>query len=245
MAHPAPTITEDDIDYHQRRDPHRRAGEVSEVILGAQDGLVNVLGVVLGVAASTGNNQVVLVAGLATTFAESISMAAVAFTSSRANAAHFEAERQREHRHLRRVPALEKEEVRDIYGKKGFKGPLLDQIVETITENPDVWVALMLAEEHRITPVSTRESLRASWVVGLASFVGSIIPLWPFLAFSTGLSMGLAVASAGVSLFAIGIYKAKRTVGTPWRSGLELLAIGLLSALLGYAVGALFQVPVG
>ncbi|MBX7115111.1 MAG: VIT1/CCC1 transporter family protein [Myxococcaceae bacterium] len=241
---PSPSISEDDIDYHERQDPHRRAGEVSEVILGAQDGLVNVLGVVLGVAASTGNNHVVLVAGLATTFAESISMAAVAFTSSRANAAHFEAERKREYRHLRKVPALEKEEVREIYRSKGFEGDLLNQIVETITHNPDVWVALMMAEEHRIAPVSHGESLRASWVVGLASLVGSLFPLVPFLFFAPKTSMAVAVAAAGAALFAIGIYKAKRTVGKPWRSGLELLTIGLMSAVLGYAIGAIFQVPV-
>ena len=53
-----------------------------DVILGGQDGLVNVLGVTLGVAAASADTRFILAAGLAATFAESFSMAAVAYTSS-------------------------------------------------------------------------------------------------------------------------------------------------------------------
>ena len=53
-----------------------------DIILGGQDGVVNVLGIILGVAAASGDTRIVLVAGLAATFAESFSMAAVAYTSS-------------------------------------------------------------------------------------------------------------------------------------------------------------------
>ncbi len=55
-----------------------------DVILGGQDGLVNVLGVVLGVAAASQETRLVLAAGLAAAFAESFSMAAVAYTSTTA-----------------------------------------------------------------------------------------------------------------------------------------------------------------
>lgn len=74
-----------------------------DIILGSQDGLVNVLGIVLGVgtvALATNNVRIVLVAGLAATFAESFSMAAVAYTSSKAERDHFLREHQeagREH----------------------------------------------------------------------------------------------------------------------------------------------------
>jgi VIT1/CCC1 family predicted Fe2+/Mn2+ transporter len=60
---------------------HRQL-DLRDIILGGQDGLVNVLGVTLGVAAASGDTRIVLAAGLAATFAESFSMAAVAYTSS-------------------------------------------------------------------------------------------------------------------------------------------------------------------
>ena len=59
------TIAERELEYHTRLDPHRGASALSDVILGGQDGLVNVLGVILGVAAATADTRIVLVAGLA------------------------------------------------------------------------------------------------------------------------------------------------------------------------------------
>jgi hypothetical protein len=62
---------------HDHHDPHRHESRLADVILGGQDGLVNVLGVILGVAAATHDARIVIAAGLAATFAESISMGAV------------------------------------------------------------------------------------------------------------------------------------------------------------------------
>src|SRR5262245_20136096 len=109
--------------FHERIDPHRGGSPLSQVILGGQDGLVNVLGVVLGGAAAARDPRVVLVAGLAATFAESFSMAAVAYTATEADRARYEGERAREHRHVARVPSLERDEVREIFRKKGLDGP--------------------------------------------------------------------------------------------------------------------------
>jgi len=135
----------EDIKYHLFGDSHRRASGLSDIILGGQDGLVNVLGVILGVAAATHDPRIVLVAGLAATFAESVSMGAVAYTSTLADADFYESERKRELRHINEVPHLEKNEVREIYAKKGFEDETLDHIAETIIANEDVWVAVMMS----------------------------------------------------------------------------------------------------
>src|SRR5512138_1329284 len=112
----------DAILHHAESDPHRQASGLAEIILGGQDGLVNVLGVILGVAAATNDVRVVIVAGLAATFAESVSMGAVAYTSTLAEADFYESERSREYRHIQEVPELEKEEIRHLYEAKGFSG---------------------------------------------------------------------------------------------------------------------------
>src|SRR5512145_1805074 len=153
---------QDDLKYHLDGDPHRQASSLSDIILGGQDGLVNVLGVILGVAAATSDHHIVLVAGLAATFAESVSMGAVAYTSTMADADFYESEREREYRHIREMPHLERDEVRAIYSEKGFKGELLTRIVDTITANQDIWVAAMMAEEHRLIPVDRTKAVRAA-----------------------------------------------------------------------------------
>lgn len=234
---------QDDLLHHDLHDPHRSASELSDVILGGQDGLVNVLGVILGVAAATGDARIVLVAGMAAAFAESVSMGAVAYTSTVADRDLYESERQREYRHVLSVPELERGEIRRLYRDKGFRGRMLDQIVETITANPDVWVALMMAEEHQLRPVARSHAVRSALIVGVSAIIGSLIPLVPFLLTSVAVGMILSVAVAAVTLFAVGAYKARVTVGHPGRSGAEMAAIGTLSALVGYGVGLIFKLP--
>jgi predicted membrane protein (TIGR00267 family) len=233
----------EELIHHNNVDPHKRGSGLSDFILGAQDGLVNVLGVVLGIAAATNDARVVLVAGLATTFAESISMGAVAFTTTLADADLYQSEREREYRHINEAPNLEIKEIRDIYESKGFNGDLLDRIVETITANKDVWVAVMMAEEHRLAPVDRNTAMKAAWVVGLSAIIGSLVPILPFVFLPVSTSMWLSVVVTALVLFAIGFYKARVTVGRPSRSGLEMMLIGTISAMAGYLVGVLLKVP--
>ena len=232
----------DEVLHHMHKDPHHRASGLSDFILGAQDGLVNVLGVILGLAAATHDARIVLVAGLATTFAESISMGAVAFTTTLADADHYQSELEREYRHIQEAPNLETREIREIYETKGFKGALLEHIVDTVTANKDVWVAVMMAEEHQLAPVDRRQALRAAWIVGLSAVLGSLVPLVPFLILPVSTSMWTSVLVTALVLFMIGVYKARVTIGKPVRSGVEMASIGTLSALAGYLVGTLLKV---
>jgi len=235
--------TAEEILHHDQHDPHRGISSFSDIILGGQDGIVNVLGIILGIAAATGDVRIVIVAGLAATFAESVSMAAVAYTSTLADADYYESEREREYRHIQEVPVIEKDEIREIYKRKGFKGELLEQIVDTITENKDVWVAVMMAEEHRLSPISRKGALRSALIVGMSAIVGSLIPIIPFLFLPITTSMWVSVLITALTLFVVGAYKAHIYVGSPGKSGLEMAAIGTISALVGYLVGVLLKVP--
>jgi VIT1/CCC1 family predicted Fe2+/Mn2+ transporter len=232
-----------ELDHHEAVDPHHGGSRLAEVILGGQDGLVNVLGVILGLAAATHESRIILAGGLAAAFAESVSMAAVAFTSTRAEFEHRESERQREHRHIEQVPALERREIEEIYRRKGFRGKLLQRIVDRITADRDVWVAVMMTEEHQLTSPPHKNALSAAAIVGVAALVGSIIPLVPFPFLAIGPSIVVSMILSAVSLFVVGWYKGRATLGRPTRSGIELTVIGMLSAIAGYAVGLLFRNP--
>ncbi len=228
--------------YHAQDDPHRKASLLGEIILGGQDGVVAVLGALLGVAAASASEKLVVAAGVATACADAISMAAVAYTSTQAQGDVYRSEVAREYRHIREVPTLEQAEVRDIYARKGFQGALLDRIVATIVADPDVWVAVMMAEEHHLLPVDRMHALGSALVVGVATMVGALLPVVPFFLFPVQVAMWSATAIAGGSLFAIGAYKASVTVGRPWRAGVEMAAIGIVSALVGWGIGAAFGV---
>jgi VIT1/CCC1 family predicted Fe2+/Mn2+ transporter len=211
---------------------------LSDIILGGQDGIVNILGLVLGVAAASGSLKIIIAAALSTTFAESLSMAAVSYTSNQADRDYYHGQVEREKDHIQRFTEIEREEIRRIYSLKGFSGKQLDDIVHTITSDVNRWVDVMLAEELKISPVEEGGLLRSAGIVGIAAIIGSLIPVIPFFGLPPWLAMWAAIASAGASLFIVGAYKATVTVGVWWKSGLQLLGIGMVTALIGYAIGA-------
>ena len=229
-------------------EPHAVSSNLRDIILGGQDGLVNVLGIILGVAVASADIRIILAAGLAATFAESVSMAAVAFTSKRAEQSFYESELEREKREIKEIPELEKEEIREIYRRKGFSGKLLADVVEKITSDEEVWLDEMMKFELELKPVETKHALLSGLVVGIAAVIGSLIPLLPFfflglLNISINQAILVSLAISAVALFAIGAYKAKATVGDWKKSGLEITVIGIVSALVGYVIGLLFKAP--
>ena len=213
---------------------------LSDLILGGQDGLVNVLGVILGVAAASQNMKIIIAGGLAATFAESISMAAVALTSKMAQRDHYASELAREQREIKELPEKEKAEIRRVYEAKGFKGKILDDIVSHITKDEALWVDIMMKEELELKEVTQKEIYVSSLIVGFSALVGSFIPLVPFffLPIKTALIYSLIVSA--VALFFVGIYKAKATVGKPVKTGIQMMIIGMAAALAGYLIGKLF-----
>ncbi len=213
---------------------------LADIILGGQDGLVNVLGVILGVAAATTNHKVIVAAGMAATFAESISMAAVALTSKMAERDFYYSELEREKREIREMPLLEKEEIRQIYSEKGFEGKLLEDIVAHITSDDERWLKNMMREELELTEIKNKEIYQGSFVVGLSALVGSFVPLTPFFFFSVQSAIICSLIVSALVLLVVGAYKAKVTVGHPLKSGIQMLIIGMGAALAGYYIGYLF-----
>jgi len=220
---------------------HKQPGLLSDFILGSQDGLVNVLGVILGIAIASQDIKIILAGGLAATFAESISMGAVAYTTTVARREFYLAELERESREMRDKPEDEKEEVRQILRRWGVPSEELEDILTHITLKPKAWLEIMMAHELNLMPVDEKQAARSALLVGVAAIVGSIIPLMPFIVAGSQILMGIIVSLAvsAVTLFLIGWYKAKKTVGRPGRSGLQMLAIGISSALAGFAVAFL------
>jgi VIT1/CCC1 family predicted Fe2+/Mn2+ transporter len=212
-----------------------------DVILGGQDGLVNVLGIVLGLTAANAGSKILIAAGLAATFAESVSMGAVAYTSSLAERDHYLSEMERERREMQEIPDDERDEIRTLYAAKGFKGDLLEQIVDTICSDEDVWLNVMMSEELQLRPVDTAGVLRTSVIVTIAAIVGSLLPLIPFFFLDRTTACVLAVIISAFTLFGVGAYKAKSLVGDWRRSGLQMVIIGLAAAFVGFLVGRLFH----
>jgi predicted membrane protein (TIGR00267 family) len=224
---------------HQER--HSQSNRLRDVILGGQDGLVNILGIILGVIAGGGSTTVLLAAGFAAAITESVSMGAVGYTSSVAVRDQYRAEQAREEAEIDTMPEEERQEIRDIYAAKGFEGELLERVVATITANRDVWLATMMDEELHLQPVETPDILRSAVVITIATLIGHLIPLVPFLVLPQTPALVLAIGLSALVLFGVGVYSARTLIGDWRKSGLQMVVIGLGAAAIGFLVGRLFQ----
>ena len=248
MAQPEPTPPDQTKPLHEPDVDKGGIGRsLRDVILGGQDGLVNVLGLVLGVAAATAQLRIIVAAALAATFSESIAMGGVMYTSALAERDYYLAQLAKEQREVEEMPEVETEEVRQIFRDKGLHGDVLERVVGEITSDKKVWVDVMMRDELHLTPVSDKGVVRRALVTGFSTLIGSLIPLIPFLfvplfGLSVGLATIMAVPLCAAVLFGVGAYKALTLVGD-WRiSGLQMTVIGMVSAAAGYGIGRLLHV---
>jgi predicted membrane protein (TIGR00267 family) len=217
------------------------ASKMGEIILGGQDGLVNVAGVILGLAAATSEVRIIIAGGLAATFAESLSMAAVAYTSKLADKDYYDAEIAREVEEIRQDPERKAAQLNGIFHHWGFRGELLDHMTQQITSDEEHWVEIMLAHDVRLQPVEKSGLLSGAILVGISAIIGSLVPLWPFFFFPVDSALIIGLISTAIVLYIVGVVKAKLTIGSPSKSGLQMLVIGMAAAIVGYAIGLLFK----
>ena len=242
MAADAPTVTGSTA---ARGTPRVHAAAlIRDVILGGQDGLVNVLGLVLGMAAATGDTRLVVTAGLAAMFAEGIAMAGVAFTASGAERDASRELRLRLDRERASRAAARSEASLDDLSRQGADPATLSVVAEAIAAERDALEDEVAALQQAVAPMRETRPFRSALVVGLATVMGSAVPIIPFLFLPVAVAAWVALAGAGLVLVVAGVERARLTGGNPLRAALEMLAIGLVSALAGYVIGQLLRVPV-
>jgi vacuolar iron transporter family protein len=223
----------------------KKENPLRDIILGGQDGLVNALGIILGVAAAGGNVNILIATVLAASAAESISMGAVAYTSTISQKDHYDSERRKVNRGIDEAPDMAREEVMQIFEKKGFSGNVLEEVATTITNDKKTWADLIMSEELGLEKVETKNALQSSVIVGAATAIGSIIPVIPFFLVGHGLPFStailLSIGFCTLSLFGVGVYQALTLIGVWWKSGIRMVGIGLSAAIIGYFIAKLFN----
>jgi VIT1/CCC1 family predicted Fe2+/Mn2+ transporter len=206
-----------------------------DLIYGGIDGSVTTFAVVTGVVGANLSPAIILILGFANLIADGFSMAASNFLGTRAehdDIKHIEAIEQR---HIDIAPEGEREEVRQIYARKGFKGDDLDRVVELITADRHRWVRTMMTEEYGLP-----QEARSPWLAAASTFsafiVCGLVPLIPFL-LGAREALWASVLLTGAVFFVIGSIKSRWSTVSWWRSGLFTLLVGGTAASLAYVVG--------
>jgi VIT1/CCC1 family predicted Fe2+/Mn2+ transporter len=221
---------------------------LGDFVYGATDGAVTTFAVVAGVVGASLSPSIVLILGFANLLADGFSMAVGNYLAAKTHREYIEKARKREEWEIDNLVEQEKQEIRDIYAKKGFKEELLDEIVRVITSRRKVWVDTMMKEELGLIEDSKRPRDTAVTTFVAFNAVG-LIPLLPFvalfmigtLAVSSFDAFTYSVIFTGAAFFLIGIVKGKVVQKPVLRSGLSTLLVGGIAAAVAYAVGYLLN----
>lgn len=212
---------------------------LGDFVLGATDGTITTFAIVAGVAGAQLSTAVAFVLGLANVLADGFSMAASNYLKTHADAHLVQHRRRQEAQHIQEIPEGEREEVRQIFAGKGFSGPVLEEIVETITGDRERWIDTMITEEWGLPLRGPRAGVVAGTT--FASFVAAgMLPLAPLLASPWASPEAIFAASSAmtaISFVAIGYVRGAVGGRNRWRTAGETLLIGGMAAALAYLVG--------
>lgn len=218
---------------------HRAANgnALRAAVLGANDGLVSNLSLVMGVAGADPGRDVVLLTGLAGLIAGSLSMALGEWVSVRSSDESFQRQVAIEREELELMPEEELEELTLIYQAKGFSEADSRATATRILSNHESALDTLVREELGMSA----DDAGNAWVAAITSFImfalGAALPVVPWL--FTGGTAGVvwsAVAS-GAGLFLVGAITTLFTGRSMLFSGARMLGFGLAAAAITFGIG--------
>ena len=215
-------------------------------VLGANDGLVSNLSLVMGVAGAALSGTTIILTGLAGLFAGGISMALGEWLSVNSSRELYQHQISIEKTELESMPEEEAEELALIYEAKGLDEATATRLSSQMIANQANALDTLAREELGIDP----ESLGGSaWQAALTSFslftIGAIVPVVPFVVLSGTTAVALSVVASSAMLFAIGAVITVFTWRSVLRTGTRQIVFGLAAATITYGIGHLFSVLFG
>jgi VIT1/CCC1 family predicted Fe2+/Mn2+ transporter len=227
---------------------HRSGGgnALRAAVLGANDGLVSNLSLVMGVAGAALSGRSILITGIAGLLAGACSMALGEWLSVQSSRELYTHQIKIETGEIQSHPEEEAEELALIYEARGLKPEQAKSLAGQIMTNQDYAIQTLAREELGVNPDELGGS---AWEAAFTSFglfsVGAIIPVVSFM-FSTGMTAVLiSVGLSTVALFILGAVISTFTGRSPLFSGLRMVIFSLLAAAITFGIGRVIGASLG
>ncbi|HEV7765611.1 MAG TPA: VIT1/CCC1 transporter family protein [Thermoanaerobaculia bacterium] len=227
---------------------HRATGgnALRAAVLGANDGLVSNLSLVMGVAGAAMNERLILITGLAGLLAGAGSMALGEWLSVQSSRELYRHQLETEEAELAMAPEEEEEELALIYQARGLDQQQARAFAASMMSNKDTALETLAREELGIDP---NELGGSAWEAAITSFLlfsfGAVVPVLPFFFASGQLALVLSVVFSGVALFTVGAAITLFTGRNLFFSGSRQVLFGLVAAALTFGIGRLVGVSLG
>ena len=227
---------------------HRATGgnALRAAVLGANDGLVSNLSLVMGVAGAEMNSQILVITGLAGLLAGACSMALGEWLSVQSSRELYQHQIGIEKQELLMAPEEEEAELALIYQAKGLAEPQAQALAKQLMANTDSALDTLAREELGVDP---EELGGSAWQAAATSVVlvasGAILPVIPYFFLSGLTGVFVSVALSAVGLFVLGAAITLMTGRSVLFSGTRQVIFGLVAAAVTFGVGRLIGVSIG
>jgi vacuolar iron transporter family protein len=231
----------------RRGEPHAgsAAGRLNWLragVLGADDGIVSVAGIVIGVAGATSSRGVIFTAGLAGLVAGAVSMSLGEYVSVSSQRDSESALLDTERRELAQTPAEELAELTALYEAKGLTAATARTVAEELTAH-DAFAAHADAELH-ISPDDLANPVQAAAASALSFMLGALLPLVAILLPPTTWRVPVTFIAVLAALALTGAVSARIGGSNPRRAVIRVLIGGAAGLALTYGIGHLFGTAV-
>lgn len=219
---------------------------IGEFVYGGIDGAITTFAVVAGAEGAGLGISVVIILGIANLIADGFSMSVGNFFSTKTEQDTFDKYRKKEFWEIENLRDREVEEIKSIFEEKGFEGDLLNQVVEVITGNKDVWVDTMMKDELGMIK-GEKTPYKTAGITFLSFVLIGTVPLLSYVFISDDISSSgatLFVYSCiltGVALAIVGALKSLVTEKNLFIGMIETIFLGGIAALLAYYLGDVLE----
>lgn len=222
-------------------EPWHRAGSggfLRNVVYGFNDGLTANFGLVAGVigASAQSAHHTVIVAGVAGLIADALSMGSSGYLAAKSEQEVYANEIAMERDEIALMPEVERDELALIYEAKGMSMESARALATEVMADPERMLEEQVQEELGIGEPHM-SPMREAWVTGLATAIGALIPVFPFLIWSGTTAIALSFVLSMASHWVVGAARSVFTGRSVFRSGLDMFVVGLGVAVVGYFVG--------
>jgi VIT1/CCC1 family predicted Fe2+/Mn2+ transporter len=220
-----------------------RAVWLRAAVLGADDGIVSISSLMIGVAASSASKEAILVAGVAGLVAGSMSMAVGEYVSVSAQRDAEQADVGRETRELAGRPQAELDELALIYMKRGLERELAMKVAEQLSARDRL--GAHLRDELGIDQASLARPMQAAWI-SAASFASfAVVPIVALLVAPAAARISAIAALSLISLAGLGAFGGHLGGAPLGRAALRVTIGGVLAMAATAAIGRIFGVAMG
>jgi VIT1/CCC1 family predicted Fe2+/Mn2+ transporter len=227
---------------------HRASGgnALRAAVLGANDGLVSILSLTMGVAGATNSRTDILIAGLAGVLAGAGSMALGEWLSVQSSRELYEHQIKIEAEEIAESPEEEQEELALIYQSKGLPEDRAKEMAAHMMADRTNILDTLAREELGIDPEELGGSAYEAAFTSFFLFAfGALFPMLPYLFVGGTLAIALSLVVSAVGLFIIGAAITLMTGKSVMFSGTRQVLVGIAAAALTYGIGKLIGVSVG